>query len=69
MFLVFPITFAAMSMAYEQVFGIKGEGPIIPGPPPPPTLRDWCTYEVDRYCSVWKWAAPPESGMAFNHWK
>lgn len=38
MFLVFPVTFAATSMAYEQVFGIKGEGPIIPGPPPPPTF-------------------------------
>ena len=38
MFLVFPITFAATSMAYEQVFGISGEGPIIQGPPPPPTF-------------------------------
>jgi len=38
MFLVFPVTFAAMSMAYEQVFGISGEGPSVPGPPPPPTF-------------------------------
>jgi len=38
MFLVFPVTFAATSMAYEQVFGLKGEGPIVPGPPPPPTF-------------------------------
>lgn len=38
MFLVFPVTFAAMSMAYEQVFGISGERPLIPGPPPPPTF-------------------------------
>ena len=36
MFLVFPITFAALSIAYEQVFGIKGEGPAVVGPPPPP---------------------------------
>lgn len=36
MFLVFPVTFAATSIAFEQVFGIKGEGPIVPGPPPPP---------------------------------
>jgi hypothetical protein len=38
MFLVFPVTFAAMSMAYEQVFGISGEPPLVPGPPPPPTF-------------------------------
>jgi hypothetical protein len=38
MFLVFPVTFAATSMAYEQVFGIKGEAPVTPGPPPPPTF-------------------------------
>lgn len=38
MFLVFPVTFAAMSMAYQQVFGIKGEAPVVPGPPPPPTF-------------------------------
>lgn len=37
-FFVFPVTFAAMSVAYEQVFGIKGEAPIVPGPPPPPTF-------------------------------
>jgi hypothetical protein len=38
MFLVFPITFAAMSIAYEQVFGIRSEGPVVVGPPPPPTF-------------------------------
>lgn len=38
MFLVFPVTFAAMSMAYQQVFGIKGEAPVVAGPPPPPTF-------------------------------
>ncbi|MDQ3473308.1 MAG: hypothetical protein M3447_06175 [Acidobacteriota bacterium] len=38
LFLVFPVIYAATSMAYEQVFGIKGEGPIVPGPPPPPTF-------------------------------
>ena len=38
MFLVFPVTFAAMSMAYKQVFGIKGEAPVVAGPPPPPTF-------------------------------
>lgn len=38
MFLVFPVTFAAMSMAYEQVFGISGERPLVPAPPPPPTF-------------------------------
>ena len=37
-FLVFPVIYAATSMAYEQVFGIKGEGPVVPGPPPPPTF-------------------------------
>ena len=39
MFLVFPVTFAAMSIAYEQVFGIKGEAPVVAGPPPPPTFN------------------------------
>ena len=38
MFLVFPVTFAATSVAYDQVFGLRGEGPIVPGPPPPPTF-------------------------------
>jgi hypothetical protein len=38
MFLVFPVTFAAMSMAYKQVFGISAEGPMVPVPPPPPTF-------------------------------
>jgi hypothetical protein len=37
-FFVFPVTFAAMSVAYEQVFGIKGGAPVVPGPPPPPTF-------------------------------
>ena len=37
-FFVLPITFAATSMAYEQVFGIKGEKFVVPGPPPPPTF-------------------------------
>jgi hypothetical protein len=37
-FFVFPVTFAAMGMAYEQVFGIKGEATVVPGPPPPPTF-------------------------------
>jgi uncharacterized membrane protein len=34
--LVFPITFAAVAVAYEQVFGL-GE-PISNLPPPPPTF-------------------------------
>lgn len=38
MFLVFPVTFSAMAMAYNQVFGISGEGPVVPMPPPPPTF-------------------------------
>ena len=38
MFLVFPVTFAAMSMAYKQVFGIQGAAPVVAGPPPPPTF-------------------------------
>ena len=36
-FLVFPVTFSAMSIAYEQVFGIQGER-VVAGPPPPPTF-------------------------------
>jgi hypothetical protein len=36
-FLALPITFAAISVAYEQVFGLsEGQGPILP--PPPPTF-------------------------------
>ena len=36
-FLVLPITFAAIAVAYEQVFGLgEGQGPILP--PPPPTF-------------------------------
>lgn len=38
MFLVFPITFSAMSVAYKQVFGISEAGPVVQGPPPPPTF-------------------------------
>jgi uncharacterized membrane protein len=37
-FLVFPVAFSAMSVAYEQVFGITGEKFVVPGPPPPPTF-------------------------------
>lgn len=34
-FLVLPITFAAISVAYEQVFGLgEGQGPNLPPPPP-----------------------------------
>jgi hypothetical protein len=37
MFLALPVTFAAVSVAYEQVFGLgEGQGPILP--PPPPTF-------------------------------
>ena len=37
MFLALPITFAAISVAYEQVFGLgEVQGPILP--PPPPTF-------------------------------
>ncbi len=36
-FLVFPVTFSAMAMAYEQVFGI-GNVQSAPMPPPPPTF-------------------------------
>lgn len=38
MFLIFPITFAATSVAYDQVFGIKDQAAVVPGPPPPPTF-------------------------------
>ena len=37
-FLVFPVTFAAMSIAYKQVFGISDGVRTVPGPPPPPTF-------------------------------
>jgi len=37
LFLVLPVSFAAIAMAYEQVFGLgEGQGPILP--PPPPTF-------------------------------
>jgi hypothetical protein len=35
--LVFPVTFAALATAYEQVFGL-GEAYSAPVPPPPPTF-------------------------------
>ena len=38
MFLVFPVTFAAMSIAYKQVFGISDGVQTVVGPPPPPTF-------------------------------
>ncbi|MEP6920525.1 MAG: hypothetical protein ABI967_05315 [bacterium] len=37
-FLVFPVTFAALATAYEQVFGIANMQ-AAPGPPPPPTFN------------------------------
>ena len=34
-FLALPVTFAAIAVAYEQVFGLgEGQGPILPPPPP-----------------------------------
>ena len=39
MFLVFPIAYAAIASAYEQVFGLAGPGDIPSNmPPPPPTF-------------------------------
>ena len=36
-FLALPVTFAAIAVAYEQVFGLgEVQGPILP--PPPPTF-------------------------------
>ena len=37
MFLVFPVTFGAIAVAYEQVFGLGGGQPT-PMPPPPPSF-------------------------------
>jgi uncharacterized membrane protein len=35
LFLVLPISFGAIAVAYEQVFGLgEGQGPILPPPPP-----------------------------------
>jgi uncharacterized membrane protein len=35
LFLVLPVTFAAVAVAYEQVFGLgEVQGPILPPPPP-----------------------------------
>ncbi|HSK64629.1 MAG TPA: hypothetical protein VK893_12340 [Pyrinomonadaceae bacterium] len=36
MFLVFPITYGALAVAYEQVFGLSGPGDVAPDLPPPP---------------------------------
>ena len=39
MFLAFPVTYGALAMAYEQVFGLAEPGDIAPNmPPPPPTF-------------------------------
>jgi uncharacterized membrane protein len=39
MFLAFPITYGALAMAYEQVFGLAEPGDLAPNmPPPPPTF-------------------------------
>jgi uncharacterized membrane protein len=35
-FLVFPITLAAVAAAYEQVFGLSNPGAVAPNLPPPP---------------------------------
>jgi len=38
-YLVFPITFAATAIAYEQVFGLRNPADVTPNvPPPPPTF-------------------------------
>ena len=38
-FLVFPITYGAIAIAYEKVFGLRGPGEVTPNlPPPPPTF-------------------------------
>ena len=35
LFLVLPISFAAIAVAYEQVFGLgEVQGPVLPPPPP-----------------------------------
>ena len=40
MFLVFPIVYAAIASAYEQVFGLAGPGDVSDNlPPPPPTFE------------------------------
>lgn len=36
MFLAFPVTYGALAMAYEQVFGLAEPGDIAPNVPPPP---------------------------------
>ena len=38
MFLVFPITYGAMAIAYEQVFGLSGSSEGSDLPPPPPSF-------------------------------
>ena len=35
-FLAFPVTYGALAMAYEQVFGLAEPGDIVPNVPPPP---------------------------------
>jgi uncharacterized membrane protein len=35
-FLAFPVTYGALAMAYEQVFGLAEPGDIAPNVPPPP---------------------------------
>jgi len=37
-FFVMPVSYAAIAVAYEQVFGLSS-GPISQGPPPPPTFE------------------------------
>jgi hypothetical protein len=40
MFLVLPISYAAVGVAYEQVFGLKDQNEFAPDlPPPPPVFR------------------------------
>ena len=36
MFLVFPVSYGALAVAYEQVFGLSGPGDVAPDLPPPP---------------------------------
>lgn len=38
-FLVFPISYGAIAIAYEKVFGLRGPGEVVSNlPPPPPTF-------------------------------
>jgi len=36
-YLVIPISYSAVAIAYEQVFGLR-EGPLVPKVPPPPPV-------------------------------